>query len=225
MERLNGRTEFTSMGTALERSLEGKKTVTATGPAELNITITIDREEGFTCQLTALKGSSILSLKEQLAAGDPTQQTRTDQIRLSISPKRAGAPIPPPLDDNTPITEEHLELDIVPAPEPFNRDQALALQRDMYNGMSSPDFMRKLRDLKRIHEGKMAAFLKARLELMFTVQSPVLSKYGFEPNQAGLHEMFRAFRSFDHENDAEMLANRRKLDALLATVQVTQKKG
>mmetsp|Transcript_57398 Transcript_57398/g.168060 ORF Transcript_57398/g.168060 Transcript_57398/m.168060 type:complete len:436 (+) Transcript_57398:62-1369(+) len=82
-------------------------------PVELDITVTIDRALGFTVPLKVMKHSSVWSVKQQLADMDPTGNAKPTDWHLGITAKVEGHQ-PKMVPDDAPITEEHLELDLVP---------------------------------------------------------------------------------------------------------------
>lgn len=91
------------------------------GP-ELDITVTIDHALGFSVPMKARRGSSIASLKESLAAMDPTGNAKPSDWFLGIPAKEAGQK-PQVLSDDALITEEHAALDLVPKDQVEGADQ------------------------------------------------------------------------------------------------------
>lgn len=121
--RLNGLTEFTCMGKALEVAeaappppAKAPEVPTPAAPPaqakDLKITVTVERTMGFTMELEAKAGSTIAELKQQLAATDPTGQAKPDDWSMGISPKADGEE-PRPLADSTVLGEEHVRLDLI----------------------------------------------------------------------------------------------------------------
>jgi len=92
------------------------------GTGDLEITVTLDHEVGFSTNLIVRRGLTCLQLKERLAAGDPTGQTKVTEIGLCIPPTHGGGGpnAPTPLRDDTQLTEAHLHLDLcTPAVDTF----------------------------------------------------------------------------------------------------------
>jgi len=69
--------------------------------------------------------------------------------------------------------------------------KALALQAELMEAFSKPDFQRSLCELKRLHKG--GKFQMERTKLCLTVQGRVLPKYGFDGSLGGVMEMLEAF--------------------------------
>merc|ERR1712205_833 len=74
----------------------------------LTVTIMLERSLGFSQELEVKKGSKIIELKQLLADGDPTKSTQPEDFSLA-HPSAPGVALP----DSTPITEEHLNLDLI----------------------------------------------------------------------------------------------------------------
>lgn len=83
----------------------------------MDVTITIDRALGFTTNISVPTGSTLLAVKEQLSASDPTGSTKVSEFSLAASPKAPGEE-PKPLPDGTPLGPELLELDLCQCPPP-----------------------------------------------------------------------------------------------------------
>lgn len=106
-ERLNGRTEFSCMGSVLERP-PGAPPEPVFEDVDLTVSICLDTSLGISQDVSVKKGSSIYALKEVLAGTDPTHRTKPEDFGLSLQ----GAP-ERPLPDATRITEEHLLLNLL----------------------------------------------------------------------------------------------------------------
>eukprot|EP00435_Cladocopium_sp_Y103_P050843 s385_g15.t1 len=82
--------------------------------------------------------------------------------------------------------------------------QAIALQKDLYDGFSAPTFrtrLEKLWEQKPTMEARK--FRVERQKLFLSVQSVVLPKYGLEGSQRGVFEMLNQFDQPDlHSNEA-----------------------
>lgn len=74
----------------------------------------------------------------------------------------------------------------------MTRQQALALQHDLYIGFLDPIFQRKLNILESTHQRGSTEHVKARQKLMLSVQAKILPRYGFEGSLAGLYKMMAA---------------------------------
>jgi len=114
-ERLNGRTDFFCMGKALEQPPPGQAPpLELTAPVfedrDISISICLDRDLGITQEVSVKLGSSIRSLKELLAAGDPTHRTQPEDVGLELSSAPGR-----PLADSMLLTEESMKLDLVQA--------------------------------------------------------------------------------------------------------------
>mmetsp|Transcript_79430 Transcript_79430/g.246356 ORF Transcript_79430/g.246356 Transcript_79430/m.246356 type:complete len:594 (+) Transcript_79430:120-1901(+) len=109
-ERLNGRTEFSCMGRALEQppGSSPQQHAPVFEDVDLTISICLDSSLGISQDFSAKKGSRIYALKEQLAGTDPTGRTKPEDFGLSLT----SAP-DTPLPDSTYITEEHLHLNLL----------------------------------------------------------------------------------------------------------------
>mmetsp|Transcript_106655 Transcript_106655/g.339615 ORF Transcript_106655/g.339615 Transcript_106655/m.339615 type:complete len:341 (-) Transcript_106655:61-1083(-) len=92
---------------------------------ELTVVVTIDRSFGFTADIAVERGSTILHLKEKLAALDPTGNTQASTFAVGCSPRHDGEAVRA-LPDGTLLTEEHLALDVCPLPSPETAPAAAA---------------------------------------------------------------------------------------------------
>lgn len=102
-ERLNGRTQLYCFCKPLEAAPEP-----VFEDKELAITVTLDRSLDLSQEITLKKGSTLYSLKELLAEGDPTGSTKPGDFGLCL----ASAPTTV-LPDDLRLTEEHLQLEIL----------------------------------------------------------------------------------------------------------------
>lgn len=101
-DRLNGRREFSCMGSALDVVVE---------EVELTVSICLDSEMGICQDMAIKKNSTVRALKQMLADTDPTKRTRPEDFGLALMSSKA------PLSDATPITEELLSLQLLPKEE------------------------------------------------------------------------------------------------------------
>merc|ERR1712107_836819 len=114
-ERLNGKLEFSCMGKALEKPAPNEAGVQPQQfeAKDPTITVTVDRALGFSFPFKVKKGTTISKLKFMMAAADPTGQANPDSWDVGITPSKEGEKAVS-LPDNTPLTEEHLQLDLIP---------------------------------------------------------------------------------------------------------------
>lgn len=95
----------TDQDTALEPDLA------AAGGSELRVTITVDRALGFSTEVLIPWGTTVLKLKERLAADDPTGSTTASGFGLALSTADASQEASM-LPDDTVLSEQHASLDI-----------------------------------------------------------------------------------------------------------------
>lgn len=82
-----------------------------------------------------------------------------------------------------------------PEASPFTLERALCLQRELLEGFSAEGFQRRLQGLRDESSGPAGArrYKVERLQLLLTVHSEVLPRYGFEGNLTGVMDMMAAF--------------------------------
>jgi hypothetical protein len=168
----------------------------------------LSRDFDFKSEVEVEGGMTIQDVKNLLAASDPTGQINPNDIGLGLpAPPGSGQSVKP-LRDTTVLTEKHLELDVTEVasgeeeeeapkepegPPPWNVESAKRLQWEFMEGFKHPEFQAALDALHKEFPAKNVQFRKKQAELFLTVQAPILVRYGFEGNQAGVFAMMRAF--------------------------------
>ncbi|CAE7519936.1 CPK19 [Symbiodinium natans] len=83
---------------------------------------------------------------------------------------------------------------VAPEPPKLSIDQALALQRDLLQGFSDPDFQQKRKELvAALRHTEPRKFSMERQKLFLTVQKVVLPRYGFDGSPKGVFDMLQQF--------------------------------
>lgn len=82
-------------------------------PAELDVTITIDRALGFSTQLRVPRDSSLSAVKQHLASTFEAGAFNPEDWLLGLPPGHGGEE-PAPLPDDAPVNEERTQLDLIP---------------------------------------------------------------------------------------------------------------
>jgi len=93
---------------------------------------------GLSQVLTVAHRSTVLELKQLLAAGDPTGNTRISEISLAISPKSPSQPLTP-LSDFTELTKRHAALDLLTASDLETLPIEPPLEPEAVAGVSLPE--------------------------------------------------------------------------------------
>mmetsp|Transcript_156557 Transcript_156557/g.380177 ORF Transcript_156557/g.380177 Transcript_156557/m.380177 type:complete len:908 (+) Transcript_156557:130-2853(+) len=88
---------------------------------------------------------------------------------------------------------------------PPSKEQLIAMQKDLIAGYMQPEFQQKLRALPAGPSG-----FQAKGDLLWTVQAPVIARYGFEPTQEGL-TLSGAVFTRDLNRDPEIAKNNEEL--------------
>mmetsp|Transcript_86097 Transcript_86097/g.191785 ORF Transcript_86097/g.191785 Transcript_86097/m.191785 type:complete len:508 (-) Transcript_86097:101-1624(-) len=94
-------------------------------------------------------------------------------------------------------------------PGVFTLKQAVALQRELYDGFVTEEFqdaLAALEDQVGSGERTQIQFVQDRQELFLTVQRPLLPKYGFEGSQQGVFKMMGAMGPFLKDPEFKQLA-------------------
>lgn len=89
----------------------------------------------------------------------------------------------------------------------ITKDEAMRLQRDLYDGFVQDSFQCELQGLAAVHKVDSPEYMSARQQLFLTVQAPILPKYGFEGGLAGVFKMMSAMRPFIDDADFVELAS------------------
>lgn len=85
--------------------------------------------------------------------------------------------------------------------------QALAMQRELREGFMGETFQLNLRVLEAAYEPDSPAFVKARQNLMLSVQSRVLPRYNFEGSMIGVYKMLGACKPWVDDPEFERMGN------------------
>jgi len=87
-------------------------------------------------------------------------------------------------------------------------EKALALQKDILEGVEAEGFQREIEALEKKHQRGTKEFAMGRTALCFKVQIPVLPKYGFEASMKGVLEMVNAMNEFNYDQQFSEMGSR-----------------
>jgi len=90
--------------------LRDKPLATRMAVEDLEINVTLDRSLDLSTKVTIKKGSTLIQLKEKLAADYPTGSTKPEDFHLGMASKHAGGM--KPLSNSTKLSEIHRELEL-----------------------------------------------------------------------------------------------------------------
>ncbi|CAE7838571.1 unnamed protein product [Symbiodinium sp. CCMP2592] len=103
-----------------------------------------------------------------------------------------------------------------PQPPKLSISQALALQRDLLQGFSDPEFQQKRKELvAALRQSEPRKFSAERQKLFLTVQKVVLPRYGFEGSPKGVFDMLQQFDRPEITSNAEFQQQGAVLNHLL----------
>lgn len=99
-------------------------------------------------------------------------------------------------------------------------ESAIRMQRDLYNAFNDDDFRNQLDDLE-CQVGKACDnYTEAHSHLFLSVQTPVLTKYGFSEGKRGMLDMLKDVARFN--GDDQFQRNRKMLNEMLGLTRTSE---
>lgn len=110
------RASSSSCGVGEDTAAVAEATLSASTPAVvdafLNVCVTVDRSLGLSMEVAVRRGSTVLELRERLAAHDPRGSTRVEDFTVGLASVVCGEKAQP-LPDMLELTQEHVALDLI----------------------------------------------------------------------------------------------------------------
>jgi len=166
------------------------------GSPEMKVVVYIDKELDLKNELMVRKGTSIASLKMQIAKEDPTGQS--DHLHMHL--QREGQHVP--ISDGALVTENLGALELCDPPKQAlphcTRTVALECQKEIITFCASREFQIDLMTALQSAKGDKTSheFQMARAQLMLNAQTPSAQKHGFGAKSLGVKQLVIAISQF-----------------------------